>query len=428
MSYVEATYQTENVPQLHRGNPLITALPPIWDDKTLLGLLNEEPGVDIRLSKQAPAYIRQYDVEALSSLYLPPPASLLYGRNIDLLVRKSYVKRNPTNPAHVRQLYDTREMMRAQGSVKNTLAGIVTLKGGSGQGKSRLTNMLLSTYPQVIHHSKFPNLTEEFLQVVWLSVEAPIGGAMKAFMVSLFEALDTALGYEGTSKSYAEKIRKSDSYPDLITQFVRVAKTRWLGLLHIDDIQRIAETKTDKEHVMQIMIRLANVAQFGIVFSGTEDIAEVIAPALGGRKKRDEAMMEEMLPKEFEITRRMVSEGFTEIERPKSHKDVFFQAFIRRLLQYQWLDEPLVVSDELYEKLYRLTAGVPAVIVLLYKKAQMHALALNAPGLELKHFVAVYRRQCRPLWPLVNGLIRGRMSDTEFNRSFDVVFDSVAKS
>jgi hypothetical protein len=280
----------------------------------------------------------------------------------------------------------------------------------------------------VILHSEYPGLDEEFLQVVWLSVEAPIGGAMKAFMVSLFEALDTALGYEGTNKSYAAKIRKSDSYADLITQFCQVAKTRWLGLLHIDDIQRIAETNTDKEHVMQIMIRLANVARFGLVFTGTEDIAEVIAPALGGRKKRKEAALEDMLPKELEITRRMVSEGFVEMERPQSHQDPFFRALIKRLLEYQWLDEPMIESEDLYKTLYRLTAGVSAVIVLLYKTAQRHALTVKAKRLELKHFISAYRRECRPLWPLLNSLMKGRISEVEFSRNFDAVFDSLAQA
>ena len=162
MTIVNATYQTEGLPQLHRGNPLIQALPPILDGKAQFKQLSLLPGIDMRASKAAPEYIRQYDVEALSQIYFPPPESMSYASTIDRLLRRSYLNRNPTNPAHVRELYVADELIQTQGAGGQTLAGIATLKGSSGMGKSRLTKALLSAYPQVIQHSDYPGLPSPF--------------------------------------------------------------------------------------------------------------------------------------------------------------------------------------------------------------------------------------------------------------------------
>ena len=430
MTLMMAQYCREGLPQLHMGNPLIEALPSIMDGITLKSTLETRPELDMRSSKNAPPHVRKYDVDALNELYVPPPCAVSFAQKIDFLLRNGYVGRSLLNPKEVQRVYNIQELVKFQGGIGRTLAGIITLKGTSGMGKSRLTRMILSMLPQVIQHGSYEGLPFIHTQVVWLSVEAPIGGAMKSFLISLFVAFDEALGYTGTGKSHADKIRRTDSYPELIRRFVQLAATHSLGILHIDDIQRIAETGTDKEHIMQIMIRLANVAKFGIVFTGTQSINEVVKPAVGHgiKDKKSGPLGENTLQKEFEVTRRMISEGFIELKRPTSSDDPFFQSLVERLLEYQWLDEPLVSSETLIPFLYDLTAGIPAILILIYKAAQCRALAHGNPKLTPNDLLDAYRRECVPLSRLINQLRNGRMTGADFDNKFGGVFDASFKT
>lgn len=414
MTQVNATYSTIGIPQSHFGNPLLEALPSPQDQDQLMDALVLVPDFDLRTSQQEQYHVRMHDVDLLEGIYMPPPDALKYAGALDMLMRKGYRHRNPLHRDHVHYVYNIQKMMASQGATKGTLSGMVTLKGLSGMGKSRLTRMILSMYPQTIVHEKYNGSPCHFTQLVWLSVEAPIAGSMKGFMLSLFLALDEALGLTGTPQSYAEGINSKESYSNLMTRFVQIAATHSLGLLHIDDIQRIAESSSDKEHVMQLMIRLANVAGFGVVFSGTEDISKIIK-TMGGRKPKNQ----DTFAQQFEVTRRMMNEGYFEITRPASVDDMFFRVLTKKLLEYQWLDEPMRCSEEVFQVLYDMTAGIPAILVYLHKAAQVNALMFQHQALTLQHYKDVYENTLAPLGPLVRQLKMGHIDNAQFGSQLD---------
>jgi hypothetical protein len=393
---------------------LLEALPPPLSGEQLMTVLEVHPDFDLRTSKSAQPHVRKYDVELLEGLYFPPSIAVQYAGNVDMLLRKGYRHRNPLSQENVQYMYNLQNLMKSQGAARGTLSGMATLKGLSGMGKSRLTRTVLSMFPQTILHENYNGVPYHFTQLVWLSVEAPIAGSMKGFMLSLFTALDEALGLTGTSQSYAADISSKESYSNLMTRFVQIAATHSLGLLHVDDIQRIAESSSDKEHVMQLMIRLANVAGFGILFTGTEDISKIIR-SMGGRKSKNQ----DTFAQQFEVTRRMMNEGFSEIERPRSADDAFFVQLTKKLLAYQWLDEPMLCSGEVLQTLYDMTAGIPAILVYLHKAAQIYALTYQERALTLQHYKDVYTTSLAPLEPLVRRLRMGLIDNESFGNEFE---------
>ena len=420
MTIQNAIYQSVGLPLIHRGNPLIEALPPIMSDQQIVNALLCFPDFDLAASKNAAPHIRIYDLEYLSRIYVPPPMAIGYARHIDCLLRSGYLGRNPMTVAHERCLNSIQDLMRSQGNEVRTNTGMMALKGLSGGGKSRLTKAVLTMYPQGIAHQQYHGVPYNFTQITWLSVEAPIAGSMKGFITSLFVALDDALGLTGTPSAYVNMIGARDSYETLMTRFVQVAATHSLGLLHMDDVQRLKESSTVKNHAMQLIIRLANVARFGVLFTGTEDIAAVIESMAPRKKDEDERFQQE-----YEVTRRVIEDGSFQLERPKSHQDKFFRRLVNMLLRYQWLDVPLVPSDDLYEFLYDLSAGMPSVLMVLYREAQHLALQQDAKTLSNKHFLTVYKKILAPLVPLLKKLRKGLIDPSGFSKGFEAVFPSL---
>jgi AAA domain len=422
MAIVDANYQSTNIPSLHKGNPLIESLPPVPSDMEILVAMTNRPQMDRDEALKLQTYIRMYELDLLRQLFLPHPISNDYFRQIDMVIRGSYAKRNPLNPTHQKYIYDIQKIVKDQGAHSETTAAMMTLKGSSGLGKTRLTKVALAIYPQVIRHTVYNGVKLAELQIVWLSVEAPIGGALRGFVLSLFEAIDIALGLTDSESAYGKRNRKRASYDELIREFVQIAASHSLGILHIDDIQRIADTTTDREYVMQTIIRLANVAGFAVLFTGTEDISKVIKTMTAKGKSSHQT-----LPQTFEIARRIVSEGHFEIQRALSFNEPYFKMFTTLIFKYQWLEKPLGLSDTLREALWMMSAGIPSILMMLHRLAQREALSIGASKLLGAHYRMAHDKYLGPLIPLLKAIREGKTLTLHENREFEKYFDELNK-
>lgn len=410
LAQFDAFYSSEVTPTLHRGNPLIEALPPINTDIEILRKLTNLPDTDRNVSMQMPPHVRSFEIDFVRQIYVPPPMAAEYARNIDYMIRQSYVDRNPFDSKHQKHLYGVQDCAKNQNAHHETNALMMTLKGLSGMGKSRLTKAVLEMYPQVIYHTQYRDKCYPAAQIVWLSVEAPIAGSIKGFLLSLFTAIDRALGYENTLKSYSMQAKTKTNIDNMVSSFVQIAATHSLGILHIDDIQRIKETSTDREYVIQTIIRLANVSKFAVLFSGTDDITKVIQKMLS-----EKTASKKSFHQQFEITRRMVTGGYFKLERAKDFKDKFFSKLVSTILKYQWLENPLIPTEITTKFLHEISAGLPSVLLLLHRLAQREALLNAETSLHHRHYTMAYKKHLRPLVPLLKVLREGKFDDTDFD-------------
>lgn len=422
MAIVDAIYQSTGVPSLHKGNPLIEALPSIPSDMEIVKAITNRPPLDRAEALKLPPYVRMYELDLLRQIYIPPPIANDFARQIDLLIRGAYTKRNPLKPSNQQYIYDIQRLVMDQEAHVETTAAMMTLKGSSGLGKTRMTSVTLRMYPQVIRHTNYYGQKMTEVQIVWLSVEAPIGGALKGFVLSLFEAIDDALGLKGSDSAYGKRNRVKASYDVLIREFVQIAACHSLGVLHIDDIQRIADTTTDREYVMQTIIRLANVAGFAVLFTGTEDISKVIKTMMEKGKSNRQT-----LPQTFEVARRIVSEGHLEMQRAEKIDDPYFRIFTTFLFKYQWLDHPLELTEEVRKGLWLMSAGIPSVLLMLHRFSQREALSVGANTLLRKHYVEAYEKYLGPLIPLLKAIRSGRNLSAHENREFEEIFTTLEK-
>lgn len=381
---ITAHYSTVDVPERYHGNPWIEALPGVLDSESRIRSMIQRPRIELARSRQQPVHMRTYDVDALDELFLPPPVMSEFAGSVDRLIRESYFKRNPFCRDDAKRLHNIRSVFDQGVPSGTTTEGMLFLSGLSGMGKSRLCRSVLGAMPQSIRHTEYQGRPLNYTQVVWISVDAPIGDSVKGLLLRMLEEMDKATGMSGMPGALATSHLKA-SVDVLVTVFAQAAMTYRLGLLHIDDLQRVAESSEAKRRALQLVIQLANVVRCPVIFSGTPG-----------------AMA--MLETSFEAARRITSSGAFMLALPQSAGDRFFVQLTKTTLTYQWLDNPLALTEKVLERLFEMSCGITSVLLFLCKTAQIHALEQGHESLTLKHFEDVYMVRLKPLHKALKAL------------------------
>lgn len=411
---VTAAYRSEGIPQRMRGNPLIEALPPMLSEREQFATMANRPAIDLGASRQLPLHQRRWDVNVLDELYVPPMVASQLVDAVDQLIRQSYLARSPLCPVATSHLYDVKSMLAQQQIHKSTLAGAIFLEGLSGMGKTRLVRTVLGRMPQAIRHHTEGAYGLNLTQVVWLSVDAPVGGSMQGLLLRMLMELDKALGLTGGPGAYTPKDgARMPTVDALIGRFAQAAATHKLGILHVDDFQRVTESQAGREKVLHFIMQLANVIGCPLIFSGTPQTLKVLEKMAAKAGNPEQG---------FEAARRISSTGHYVLVRPQSAEDGDFMMLSKALLSFQWLDQPIAKNDQTYQALYKLSCGINSVLVLLHKQAQIIALKNGRERLELKDYYIAYRTELRGIAPALRRL---RKEGARWEQSYEVFLESL---
>jgi len=383
---VKAVYNTEGLIPHYRGNPLIEALPPLLSPKETESLLLSLPKSQMSDIRQLPLHHRLHAMSDLDTIYIPRPDLCDMESDISLLIRSGYLKRNPTLATTIKDIYTTRERIRLQGGYFSSLPDCIIVTALSGTGKTRAIRSILSMYPQVIQHSKYQCKRFTDSQIVWLSLDAPISGSPRGLMLRFFAAVDRALGLEGPMSLVSQYGRIRMSIDQQIEVFAQIAATYHIGVIHIDDLQRLWEGgKSQGRQVLDMLIQLTNVVKVPLIISGTHQLVRVLAGSL-------------------EAARRCSSGGHIDFSLPTEHTDPHFRLLIKALSAYQYLNEAVVFDTQWEEKFFNLSLGLPAVIICIFTQAQKMALRAGASKLELAYLDRAFERHCALLKPALEVL------------------------
>lgn len=223
-------------------------------------------------------------------------------------------------------------------SSDSTNAGF-SLIGYSGCGKSSAIHTLLSHYPQTIIH-KIDNL-KKCIQIVYLVVNCVPNSNFAALYEGIGDAIDKALG--NTEPIYAREIAKLSNLGKKMEKVKSLIEKFGIGIIIFDEIQLIDFDRT-KESSFESLMTLSNRTKVAIAVVGTEDA-------------RDKMF------RELRTTRRIgtVINGNMYCENKK-----FFKFLASQLFQYQWFDEPIVLTEDIVEALYKVTKGIVDQLIGIY--------------------------------------------------------------
>lgn len=340
---VDARY-IQSIVKEDRGNPYIEALPyPRNEEDVKDAYTKHLLTYNYDKVKNMSKLERMLQVSTLRQIRFP----LTFHKNLEFsfynALITSYRSRKPViankNLEYVsNDIKDKTNCILCGDSGDSTNSGF-SLIGFSGCGKSSAIHTLLSHYPQTIIHKV--DSFNKYIQIVYLVVNCVPNSNFSALYEGIGDAIDKALG--NTEPVYAREIAKTPTLGRKMEKVKNLIEKFGIGIIVFDEIQLINFDRT-KEGSFESLMTLSNRTKVAMAVVGTEDA-------------RDKMF------KELRTTRRLgtMINGNMYCENKK-----FFTFLVNQLFQYQWFDEPVELTDDLVDALYKVTKGIVDQLIGIY--------------------------------------------------------------
>jgi hypothetical protein len=370
----------------------------IPSDQELVRGLTRLPALPGDISK-IPLVRRPYEVgEIRRTLHIPTRHEISVARTVDMLIRDGYSLREPSRATTWKTVYS--DLSEHGTSTSPALAALIV--GVSGVGKSECVRLALQRYPQTISHDRFPKMEAGFQQLVWIRAGVPGSGKLEDLVEVMIEATADALN----DKKLPEFIAKGRSTPlQWFNRWAKFVKGHFLGLLFLDEIQNLFKIPTLKDRqkkrirsdyelriaddqTLKALLMFCNDSSVPLLLAGTHD-SEIV------------------LRKRFAIAQRLTSGGHHRMEFPSSAADPHFTGLLKKLIRYQWSDEPLPLTQGLAETIYKRTAGIHRILISLWIGAHRVAAEAGASSLTIAHIEQAASTYISPARPAVDALLSG---------------------
>lgn len=391
-------------PDPYADNILVQGLGPILSREQVYAKLLYRPPVTTHPG-EIPKHLRLHHLMSLRDLHIPSQEGGRVLETIDLMTRQGYRYRDPRSVATWRELGGE---IPAEKLPRSPATAAVAV-GHSGTGKTQAIWRALDCYPsQVITHDSFPRLVGRHAQVVWLSVDVPATGRSTDLAANLMTAWDEIMaGHipESPPRFAANLARDRRDGQKMLDEWRQVARSHFLGVLHLDEVQNFFKLATLKQRrrrkgsptevpelavvedqCLRWILSLLNTWGIPVILSGTPD-------GVGALTKR------------LSTTQRVATGGFHKFS-PFSGPDCpeFRDVFFANLHRYQYVRHPLSNSPESRKLVYDLSAGVPRIIMALWVAAHRVAMERKDDDLRLEDFRKAANTLLSPLMPAVEAL------------------------
>ena len=358
---VDAIYREVSDPE-YKGNPLIEALPGILPGDEVEHIFRQRPSYS-RNETQLPEHLRRHLIARLLYDFCEPfNHHFALEESISALIRLGYVGRNPAGSDLKKHILNGYERVQRGDlasfrfdDVRSTALS-TSLIGCSGIGKTWALNRILATYPQAVFHPKY-----RLTQVVWLKLDCPRDGSLKALCREFFVALDKVL----RTDYVANRWRDGTSVNNHLANMSAKANEHCIGILLIDEIQHLDRAKSGGDATMlNFFVTLVNTIGVPVVLVGTHKASKI-------------------LQQDFRQARRACGMGdhvWDRLEKDGSDWD----DLIRGLWRFQWTVKRTRLTPDLKNHLHDLTQGVVDIAVKLFVLAQNRAISLGGDEILAK--------------------------------------------
>lgn len=354
----QAVYKTQPLVE-YENNPFIEALLPIFTEDDVLDYFMVTPRIS-QQDKESEVNIRYHVLKRIKNFIQPLPIHFEVERRLSTLIRRGYLARNPLDKTfleRIRLLHELREDEKQSHKyiddrlnyIRST-ADSLSIIGISGIGKTTAIERLLLMYPQVIKHESYKNQPFNRTQIIWLKIDCPYDGSLSTLCKSFFKAIDDLLGTRYLEKfGYFNRITST-----MLLYMTSLASLYGIGVLVIDEIQHLANSKNEQEEMLNFFVTLSNTVGVPTVLIGT-------------------SKAKQLFKGNFRQARRAASDGSIFWDRMAEDSEEW-EFFIETLWNIQCLKEHTELTDELKKTFYEECQGITAVAVNLFILAQERVL------------------------------------------------------
>ena len=249
----------------------------------------------------------------------------------------------------VRQYSENSKMIR-QKSYESIIGGSdsFTIIGESGIGKSssvsRAVNLLCDVPVFEIGNTNI---------IPCLQVQAPADSSIKGLLLEVLRKADEVLGTR-----YHENAIRSHSTTDMLIGTVSQIALNHIGLLIVDEIQNVVNSKNGR-NIVGALTQLINNSGVSVAMVGTPECTLFFEQA-------------------FMLARRSLGLNYSSMEYSDEFKN-----FCRIILQYCYVNESVVVNEELFLWLYNHSKGNASVVANLIHDGQEMAILEGTERLDI---------------------------------------------
>lgn len=345
---VDALYWKENG---YPGNPDICALPRAATMEEM-ACQNNIPvaGYDPANVRKLPLYERKRKLAELKRIRYPFPFHATIEYNLSMTLIASYGSRKNGLTKMLRGTKASRE--DAKTGIVSCMEGIqanvpgFSIVGSSGTGKSTAFDLTCMKYPKVIRHVFDEG---QYFQIPIIRLTAFANSNLTALFISFARQLDRLLD---TGEDHLAMVQGKTNLGKIVSIVCNWIEVYHIGVITIDEIQFLDFDKNSSKSFENFLTITANTG-VAIVTIGTPEACQ----AWGGMLR---------------IQRRIAATVIRSDEYCKDEK--FVDAIIRRIWKYQWMDEPVRLTQELSDAMYEESGGSIDLLTSLWMMVQFEAL------------------------------------------------------
>ena len=292
----------------------------------------------------------------------------------------------------VRQYSENSKMIR-QVSYESIIGGSdsFTVIGESGIGKSssvsRAVNILSETPVLEMNNTKV---------IPCLQVQAPADSSVKGLLLEILRKADEVL-----ETRYHENAIRSHSTTDMLIGTVSQIALNHIGLLIVDEIQNVVNSKNGKV-IVGTLTQLINNSGVSVAMVGTPESAAFF----------DSAMM---------LARRSLGLNYTSMEYTEE-----FRSFCRTLLGYCYVKESPKIGEELLLWLYNHSRGNASIVASLIHDVQEISILEKVEKLDISTLEIAYSKRLSMLHNYVSAEVK-KASPTK-NKPIDLPQKAATKA
>lgn len=338
-----------------QGNPFLAAMPEMLSHDAFMKAIRSLPPLPAGLGTMTPEEHRRR-LPMLSSLFVPMDYTYVLYDQLYRAISSTYSTRTM-----IEEIQRTNALFRgAPFSSYSTQPATGSILGVPGVGKTSSIRRSLSILPQVVEHEKYQGAPFFCKQILYLIVECPSDCSVKTLGLNIAVAIDKAIG-----SSYSQQLTslRSAAASAIATQVKVLCLTHHVGVILIDEIQNAVTTAQKNKQIkplIKFLVEFSNDTCTSAFFVGTP-IAEELFTSQEHLKRRTRGMR--LLP---------------------FKPDGSYRAFLQAIWPYQLTPATAPLTEQLANKLYDASGGIPAYIIKIFQETQAQALLQGERCISVK--------------------------------------------
>lgn len=350
---------------------IINVLPSMKSGDSLITALEVLPEYNHEICNTDTS-VRLMALSDLYRVYIPSQMSLeIYSKLYFALLRS--MQKKGTKLAVQQQNQNYRAIMQLEYSGIMGGSDSFTIIGTSGIGKSSAISRAIN----LITENQVIEAENPYTHVVpCVIVQCPFDSSVKGLLLEVLRKVDEVLD----SKYYQNALRARATTDMLIGSVSQVALNH-IGMLVVDEIQNVANSKNGKS-LIGALTQLINNSAISICMVGTPESSRFFESAM-------------------QLARRSVGLQYTTMSNDK-----YFQEFCKVMFKYQYVQKRTEITDGILAWLYEHSAGITSIVVALLHDAQEIAILNGKEVLNLESLNEAYQQRLS----LLHGYIQPSIS------------------